>query len=171
MQKRTQAAIVVAVLVVLGGAVVALAQANRSDASVVDGSVAITRGGSTLKILDMEQVRALPSASEKKAIQSSSYADETGVFTGVPLRVLLDAVEPGLLGNATMIVIRATDGYVSSLAPEEVTADDGVMLAYAKDGESLGAAADGGTGPFRLIILPDKYGNRCAKWVNEIEIR
>jgi DMSO/TMAO reductase YedYZ molybdopterin-dependent catalytic subunit len=169
-RKGTHVAIVVAVLVVLGGAVVALAQANRSDATVVDGSVAITRGGSTLTTLDMKLVRALPSVSEKKTIQSSGHADETAVFTGVPLRVLLDAVEPGLLDGATMVVIRASDGYVSSLAAEEATAD-GVLLVYAKDGESLGTAADGGTGPFRIIILTDTYGNRCTKWVNEIEIR
>ena len=49
MSKRTQVAIVAAVLVVLGGAVVALAQVNRSDAKVVAGSVAVTRAGSTLK--------------------------------------------------------------------------------------------------------------------------
>lgn len=171
MSKRTQVAIVTAVLVVLGGAVVALAQVNRSEAKVVAGSVAVTRAGSTLKEFDLEQVRALPSVSEKKTIQSSGHADETAVFTGVPLRVLLDAVRPGILDGATMIVTRATDGYVSSLAPEEVTAGDDVLLVYAKDGESLGAAADGGTGPFRIVILSDTYGNRCTRWVNEIEIR
>jgi len=170
-RKQTQVAIVVAVLVVLAGAVLALAQVNRSDAKVVGGSVAVTREGSTLTAFDLEQVRALRSVSEKKTIRSSSHDDETAVFTGVPLRVLLDAAGPGLLDDATMIVTRATDGYVSSLAPEEVTAGDDVLLVYAKDGESLGTAADGGTGPFRIVILTDTYGNRCTKWVNEIEIR
>jgi hypothetical protein len=69
------------------------------------------------------------------------------------------------------VVIRATDGYVSSLAVDEVGGADSVLLVYAKDGESLGTSSDGGSGPFRIIIVTDPYGNRCARWVNEIEIR
>ena len=171
MRKQTQVAIVAAVLVVLAGAVVALAQVNRSDAHVTIGTVAVTRNGSTLQTFDAEQVRKLRSVSEKKVILSSSHEDETAVFTGVPLRVLLAAVRPDLLDDAGMIVTRSTDGYVSSLAPEEVADGDAVLLVYAKDGESLGTFEDGGTGPFRIIILTDKFGNRCTKWVNEIEIR
>jgi len=170
-RKRTQAALVVVIVVVLAAAVVVLAQLNRSNAHVVTGTIAVTQSGKTLRTFGMEDVKALESVSKQKTILSSSHADETGTFTGVPLRVLLAAVRPGLLDDATMVVTRATDGYVSSLSPEEVTAGDAVILAYAKDGKSLGTSTDGGTGPFRIIILTDKYGNRCTKWVNEIEIR
>jgi DMSO/TMAO reductase YedYZ molybdopterin-dependent catalytic subunit len=170
-RRRTQAIVVVAILAALAVAVVVLAQVNRSDANVETGTVAVTCDGATLKSFDIEQAKALRSVSEKMTILSSSHADETAVFTGVPLRVLLDAAQPGLLSDATMVVTRATDGYVSSLTPEEVRSGDAVLLAYAKDGESLGGLEDGGTGPFRIIILTDKYGNRCTKWVNEIEIR
>ena len=119
----------------------------------------------------MDQVKDLRSVSQRKTILSSSHADEEATFTGVPLRVLLGEVDPTLLGTASMVVTRATDGYVSSLSVEEVSADDSVLLVYAKNGESLGTSADGETGPFRIVILSDTYGNRCTKWVNEIEIR
>lgn len=168
---RIQVVIVAAVLVALGVAVVALAQLNRSDTDVATGSIAVTREGSMLRTFNMEDVQALRSVSVKTTILSSSHDDETAVFTGAPLRVLLGSVDHGILEDASMIVIRASDGYVSSLTPEEVTAGDDVLLVYAKDGESLGTSDAGGTGPFRIVILTDKYGNRCAKWVNEIEIR
>jgi DMSO/TMAO reductase YedYZ molybdopterin-dependent catalytic subunit len=165
---------VIAVAVVLAAlaiAVVTLAQLNRSDAHVTTGTVAVTNGGETVRTFTMEDVAALPSVTRSETIRSSSHPDETGSFTGVPLRELLNAARPGLLEGASMIVTRAADGYVSSLSAEEVAADDSVILAYQKDGESLGTSSDGGTGPFRIIILTDKYGNRCTKWVNEIEVR
>ena len=171
MRKRTQAVVVAVVLAALVVAVVTLARLNRSEARVATGSVAVTKGGKTLKTLTMDDIKALRSVTREKTILSSGHPDETGAFTGVPLRVLLAAVRAGLLDQASMVVTRATDGYVSSLSSEEVATGDSVILAYEKDGESLGTSSDGGTGPFRIIILTDRYGNRCTKWVNEIEVR
>mgnify|MGYP000867564281 CR=1 FL=1 len=163
--------IVVTVFVALAAAVMALARLNRSDAVVTQGSVAVTRDGRTLKTFTLAQVRALPSVDAHKKIVSSSHADEEGRYTGVPVRELLRAVDPALLDQARLVVTRASDGYVSSISVEEVKKSDSVLLVYAKDGKSLGMADDGGTGPFRIVILSDAYGNRCTKWVNEIEIR
>lgn len=171
MRQRRAATVVAAVIVGLIIAVVALAWLNRSDAGVQEGSVAITRDGKTLTTFTLAEVRELRSVSAKKKIVSSNNGDEEGTFTGVPLRTLLDEVSPTLLDKASMVVTRATDGYVSSLDAAEVGEDDDVLLVYEKDGESLGTSEDGGTGPFRIVILSDTYGNRCTKWVNEIEVR
>jgi DMSO/TMAO reductase YedYZ molybdopterin-dependent catalytic subunit len=118
----------------------------------------------------MAQVRALPSVSVGKTILSSSHPTEKGVFTGVPLRTLIDAANPSLLRSATAIVTRATDGFVSVLAPSEVSQGDDVLLVYEKDGKGLGTSKDGGTGPFRIIVVTDTWGNRDTKWVDEIQI-
>lgn len=169
--KRRQVTIVVATLFALAVAVVLLAQLNRSDVAVAGGSVAVTRDGASLRSFTMAEVRALRSASAEKAIVSSSHDDEKGTFTGVPLRDLLAEVDPDLLDEAKQIVVRATDGYVSAFGVDEVRGSDDVLLVYAKDDASLGTDEDGGTGPFRIVVLSDPYGNRCTKWVNEIEIR
>lgn len=168
---RKHVAVIAAVAAVLAVAVVVLAQVNRSDTVVEQGSIAITRGGRTLKVFTMAQVKALPCVRAEKTILSSSHADEHGAFTGVPLRTLLGEISPTLAASATQIVTRAVDGYVSSLSADEVSADDTVLLVYAKDGQSLGTFKNGGTGPFRIVILGDRFGNRCTKWVNEIELR
>ncbi len=171
MKTRRQAVIVVAVLLALGLTVAVLAQLNKSGAVVETGELAVTRDGETLRTFTMSDVKALPSVTAKKTILSSSHADEEGDFTGVPLRRLLAEVTPTLLDDATQVITRAVDGYVSALGVDEVTGGDDVLVVYAKDGESLGTDKDGGTGPFRIVILSDTYGNRCTKWLNEIEIQ
>lgn len=163
--------VVVGALLALGLAAVVLAQLNKSEAVVAPGSLAVTRGGKTLRTFTMSDVKALPSVTAKKKILSSSHADEEGAFTGVPLHTLLAEVAPTLLDDATQVVTRAVDGYVSALGVDEVIGSDDVLVVYAKDGESLGTYRDGGTGPFRIVIVADTYGNRCTKWVNEIEIQ
>jgi DMSO/TMAO reductase YedYZ molybdopterin-dependent catalytic subunit len=170
MKRKTQAAIVVAVTIVLAAAVVALAQMNRPHVAVEPGTIAVTRAGKTLKVFTLAQVKELPSVQAKKTIRSSSHPSETGTFTGVPLRELLDDVDPALLKSASQVVTRATDGYVAALAADEVSTGSNVLLAYAKNGKGLGTSRDGGTGPFRIIILTDPFGNRCTKWVNQIEL-
>lgn len=171
MKRSRQAVFVAAAIVVLAVAVVVLAQVNRSDADVAEGSIAVTRDGTTLTTFTMAEIQALPSVTAEKTIRSSSNADETGEFTGVPLADVLDAAGPELLGSASMVVTRATDGFVSALDPGELEKRKNVLLVYAKNGEPLGTEAEGGSGPFRIIILTDPFGNRCTRWVNEIEIR
>lgn len=119
----------------------------------------------------MEEIEALPATTSKKTIRSASHADETGEFTGTRLADVLREADPAWSDSASAVITRAADGFVSSLDADEVAEGDGVLLVYAKDGDPLGSAKDGGTGPFRIIILADPFGNRCTRWVNEIEIR
>ena len=164
---RVVVAVVVVALVV---AVIVLAQANKSHVKVEGGSIAVTQNGRVIKTFTMAQVRAWPSVSVSKTILSSSHPTERGVFTGVPLRTLIDAADPTLLRSASAIVTRATDGFVSVLDPGEVAHGDDVLLVYAKGGKSLGTSKDGGTGPFRIIVVSDTWGNRDTKWVDEIQV-
>jgi DMSO/TMAO reductase YedYZ molybdopterin-dependent catalytic subunit len=163
-------AIVLVVIVALAIAVIALAQANRSHVKVSTGSIAVTYDGKTIKAFTMAQVQRLPSVRVRKTIHSSSHPTETGTFTGVLLRTLIDAADSALLHSATQIVTRGSDGFVSVLDPSEVSKGDHVLLAYAEDGRSLGTSRNGGTGPFRIIVVTDTWGNRDTKWVNEIQI-
>ena len=158
------------VVVALAVAVVVLAQANRSPVKIAASSIAITQGGKTIKSFTVAQVQALPSVRARKTILSSSHPTETGTFTGVLLRTLINAANPALLRSASEIVTRGSDGFVSVLAPAEVVHGDSVLLAYAEGGKSLGTSGNGGTGPFRIIVLSDTWGNRDTKWVVEIQI-
>lgn len=166
--KKKGAIIVVIVLVVLAAAVSVLAILNRPGALPESGSVAVTSGGETLRVFTEDELKALPYIEVQKEIVSSSFADDEGLFRGVPLRALLaEAGAP----EGSQIVVRSEDGYVTAFPADEVYESDNIFLAYSKDGGSLGGKAGGGTGPLRIIVTDDEFGTRCAKYVGEIEVR
>jgi DMSO/TMAO reductase YedYZ molybdopterin-dependent catalytic subunit len=61
------------------------------------------------------------------------------------------------------VTLHCADGYITSLALDEVLGDD-VLLAYRLNGEPL----EEGTGfPLRLVV-PSKYGYKSVLWVVKI---
>ncbi len=169
--KRKQILIIVIVMAVLAVCITGLAIANQGDTSSRSGSIAIVSGGETKAEFDGDAIRHLESITVNKTIQSASYKDETGDFTGVPVRTLLQTADPDIFeGDVKNVVVRAEDGFVSSFSVEEVVESDSVLLVYEKDGEALPSKEEGGAGPFRIIVQDDEFGNRSAKYVNEIEV-
>ena len=87
------------------------------------------------------------------------------------MKDVLDLADPKLLQNAEQVLTRAEDGFTSALTPEEIIAPDAVLIAYEQNGELLKSKAEGGLGPFRLILAEDPFGNRMTKYLNELEIK
>ncbi|MBR6311634.1 MAG: molybdopterin-dependent oxidoreductase [Oscillospiraceae bacterium] len=168
MSKRKGVLIVIIVLVVLAAAVSVLAVLNRPGELPESGSVAVTSGGETLRVFTADELKALPYIEAQKEIVSSSFANDEGLFRGVPLRALL--AEAGAPEGA-QIVVRSEDGYVTAFPADEVYDSDNIFLAYSKDGEGLGSKDKNGTGPLRIVVTDDEFGTRCAKYVSEIEVR
>lgn len=159
------------ILAALAVAIAVLAVLNRPGAAPVSGelTVVLADGGTTM--LDAAAIAALPVVEIEKEIVSSGAGRESGVFAGVALRTLLAAVDPDWADGAKRIVSRAEDGFVSAFAVEEVAADDNIIVAYLLDGAALAAKADGGSGPFRIIIRDDRFGNRSTRWLSQLEVR
>jgi len=170
MKKKRGVTAVILVLVILAAVVTVLALLNRPGELPVTGEVSITAGGETLKTYTAEDLRAMPYIEVQKEIVSSSFANDEGLFRGVPLRTLLENAGADL-SSASQVVVRADDGFVSAFPADEVTESDNVFLCYSKNGEPLGSREEGGSGPFRIIVTEDPFGNRCAKYVCEIEVR
>jgi DMSO/TMAO reductase YedYZ molybdopterin-dependent catalytic subunit len=84
-------------------------------------------------------------------------------WSGVPLSRLLDEVEPR--PPASHLRIRSADGFDEVVAIDLVRADPRIMLTYDWDGLSL--APEHGY-PLRVYI-PDRYGMKQPKWIQEIE--
>lgn len=84
-------------------------------------------------------------------------------WTGVPFSYLLE--KAGLREGALEVVFYCADKYSTSITVEEAMKED-VILAYKINGELL---PDYHGYPVRMV-LPDKYGMKWAKWINEIEI-
>lgn len=84
-------------------------------------------------------------------------------WTGVPLMNVLDMA--GVRDGALDVVLRGAGGYSDSIRIEKAQ-DPRTLLAYGMDGETL--SRDHGF-PCRLYV-PDIYGEKNVKWLQEIEI-
>ena len=170
MRKKKQTIIIASVVALLVVAVALLAWLNRPKGEIISGSIRVIHNGETLRTFTMEEIAAMPYVEVEKEIVSSSYANEAGLYRGVPLRALLGVVDESLLDGASRIISRAEDGFVTAYSAAEVAESDSVIVAYQRDGESLGTKADGGSGPFRIVIVDDEFGNRSTKYLYEIEV-
>ena len=160
---------VLLVLTVLAAVIAILAWANAPRGNA-EGRIAIVMDGVTLRAWSMQEIKALPAVDVQKTINSASYADDSGNFRCVDLRVLLDLTGEDLLASDARIIARASDGYTASFTADEIRSGGNILVAYAKDGSDLGTMTDGGTGPFRIIIRDDMFGTRGTKYLIEIEI-
>lgn len=168
--KKRNILIVILALTVLACATAVLAFINKPAETAVSGSVAIKSGGETVRTYTMDDLMVLDCVEVQKEIVSSSFANDEGLFRGVALRVLL--ADAGIdLESSSQIIVRAEDGFVSAFPADEITESDGIFLAFSKNGEGLGSLDSGGSGPFRIIVSDDPFGNRCAKYVCEIEVK
>lgn len=156
--------------VLLAAVILALAALNRPTDLPDSGSIALKAGEEEAAVYTMAQVAALPYVEVEKEIVSASYENEQGLFRGVPVRELWAAVgvEPA---DYRQMVVTAEDGFVSVYPVTELMESDSVLLIYAKDGQPLGSREEGGAGPFRILVVEDEFGNRCAKYVSELALK
>lgn len=178
-QKKTEkkcfgktAAVIIAVLAALAVICIILIKLNNSGAGAgaEPGKVTIISDGEQAAVFELEDLRSMERVDIKKHISSGSGDDEDGVFSGPQLKDVLAAAGVTLTGSEKDITVKSEDGYTSAFEPEEVMADDCVLLVYEKDGEPIKSRAEGGNGPFRIIAADDVFGTRCAKYVNVIEV-
>lgn len=150
---------------------VILALINGRDMSGADGSIIeIIADGVKVAELDYDDVSAMNSVEIKKTLRSGSGSDEEGVFTGVPLENVILYAYPSA-DDADSVTVKATDGFTASYDKDELNDENNVILVYKKDGKALKSAKNGGSGPFRIIVMKDAFGNRSVKYLCRIEIK
>lgn len=163
--------VIIYIIVALVAIVAALALINRPSGDLSPASLTFSQGGKVLHTFTLEEIKDMPGISVEKSINSSKHDDESGVFTGVPLHNLINAVDANLLTGERNFITRAEDGFASVFATHEVIEPDNILVVYAKDGKSLGSYEEGGTGPLRIIIQGDAFANRSTKYLKEIEVK
>ncbi len=83
-------------------------------------------------------------------------------WKGVSIHEVMGRIRPR--PEARFVTIHGYGGYTTNLPLDEL-ADDDVLLAHTRNGESLSAEHGG---PLRLIV-PKLYAWKSAKWVNGLE--
>jgi len=117
--------------------------------------------------LDYEDILAMPQESVFATLETISNPPGgrsigNAVWTGVPLAYIMDLVDPD--DSVLEVAFYCDDGYSTSITIEEAR-KQGVMLAYRMNGQNL-APSHGF--PVRMVV-PEKYGMKWPKWINEIE--
>jgi DMSO/TMAO reductase YedYZ molybdopterin-dependent catalytic subunit len=84
-------------------------------------------------------------------------------WTGVPLRILLEAAGPR--AGAVETLLRGADGYTDTI-PLEKALDPATLVVFEMNGEPLPRTHGF---PVRLIV-PGMYGEKNVKWVTGIEV-
>ena len=118
--------------------------------------------------LTYDEIQKLPQVSIYATLETISNPPGgrmigNAIWTGVPFSSILEMAGPEK--GALEVAFHCLDGYSTSITMDEAMKDS-VILAYRANGEPLSPTHGF---PVRLVI-PEKYGMKWPKWINEIEI-
>lgn len=167
MNKKTVGVTLIILALIIG----VLAWVNAPKTAITKGTLAIVKAKETIKTFTIQDIKTMPSIKFYKQIKSASFASESGNYIGVPLRELLNKADKNLLTKGTQVITRAEDGFVSAFTAEEVTESDNIVVIYSKNGKDIGSIKSGGSGPLRVLVRNDPFGNRSTKYLYQIEVR
>src|SRR6056297_1410291 len=101
-------------------------------------------------------------------LNQGSIAEKDNAQKNALVTIKEDGVE---VKTVNMSVVKEVDGYTVALTAKEVKVDDNVYLVYQSDGKPLKGKKEGGTGPYRLVIKNDQFGQRWCKFVTEVNVK
>jgi len=155
---------VLIVVVILVLAVGITAYMNRGDLaakreSQQEAYVMIKSGGSEAARIDLEKLQQMNVVDVEANLKRSGKPAEKHVYTGVPLKEVLEEAGADTAGKDT-VIMKAVDGYTSAIGMEETLQDGNVYLVFKIDGEPLGTKEEGGSGPLQVILAEDPFSQR-----------
>ena len=115
-------------------------------------------------VFNWEEFLALPQVAITRDFHCvTQWSKMDNLWEGVPFRSVMQRALPR--PEAKYVMVRSYGGYATSL-PLDVLMQDDVLLTHRQEGKPLEAAHGG---PMRLVV-PNRYGWKSAKWVNELEL-
>jgi len=163
-----QAKIIVAVLVVLIPAVIILAMINREN---ISERIALQESGTFLvTAFDNTHVVSLEDLFNLGVMNISAHprgAERN--FTAVPVMTILEhlGIDPS---GGRALILTSLDGFATSITVNEAMDTSNAFVVFEEDGEPLGTRAEGGLGPFMIVMALDSFPNRWARYLMEITL-
>ena len=156
-------------------AVVLLAYLNGGDAVLrraleQNRKFQIRMDGTQVATVSLQDLLDLDPQEFTTTYATSISAPREAKVKGVELRVLLASLNIET-SNAVLIIVSGLDSYNSPLTREEVERAETVYICYSMDGEILKTQAEGGFGPFLMIIRDSGFAQRWCKYVEAVDIR
>jgi Na+-translocating ferredoxin:NAD+ oxidoreductase RnfG subunit len=139
---------------------------GEGDGPVETGSLAIRAYGLILAEVSLEEIRALPPVKRTMSIHSTAGVTRHE-FRGTLLSHVLNLVDPGLMEEYSWLMAVGVDDYISSIAMEEVLAENSVFVMYEDNGVPL-LKRNGEPGAMRVIVVNDVFGQRFTNFLLEI---
>jgi DMSO/TMAO reductase YedYZ molybdopterin-dependent catalytic subunit len=173
MRKQTVGIVIAVLLLVFAVAILAYLNVGDLQRKRELGTNAefVLIHGQTEQRVTMEDLQALNPVDFMAVIRTSTTAGSTTVtFTGVQLSALLEKYGVNVRAGST-IEVKALDGYSSALRGEEVLEEENVYIAIAMNGEPLKPKAEGGLGPYYLVMPNTEFAQRWVKFMEEIVVR
>ena len=174
MMPKRNALIIVAVLAALAVAVVVLAVLNKesvaSKQDAQDRGVFYIYAGDAEYAVSLDDIEALGPFDIAANHKSSGNAAETQMYQGVSLKEVLASLQIDATKYGSVSFL-AADGYASSLTVERALDENNCYIVTAMDGKPLGTRADGGSGPFMMILANDAFSQNWCKFLLEIRFK
>ena len=132
--------------------------------------VTLQQKGEQVETVNLGFIKKQKPDTFNKQLDTSDSGPVKHSYTGVPLKNILQAVEIKV-SEKSRVVVKAIDGYTVALTGKEVLQPGNVYLVYKSDGQLLKGKQEGGTGPYRLVIKGDQFGQRWCKFVTEVNVK
>ena len=143
--------------------------ANK-DQSMENPELVIKFKSENIGTVTLETIKSLGEESFKATLRSSGAPPEEHLYTGVPMKNILNFLDKSLLDKGKRIIVRALDGYTSVFYTKEVMEEKNVYLIYGQDGKALRSRKNRGNGPLMVVAAKDRFGQRWCKYVIEVDI-
>ena len=166
--------ITVITLCVLAAAICILVLLSRSQIlagkkAQEEGTLTFTQDGAAVVALSAEAIRALPSETFEATIRSSGERPTPAEYTGVEIHDLLDLAGVRIRGDGALL-FKGADLYLTKVEAGELSEYGNIYIVYERDGEIMKNRAQGGEGPYQVIVRSDYYSLRWCKYLSVVEI-
>ena len=168
MKKQTKIVILSVVFLLIATA--ALWYINSGGVNRQGGGslIVFTKEGEVVAEAGIQYMRGLESETFEAVIRSSGNRPVEVEYTGVLLMDLLAGTGIDTT-NLEKVIVKGLDGYMIKLLTGELT-EKGIFIAYEMDGAPIAGRAEGGFGPFQLVIPGDAFSQRWCKYVCEVAV-
>lgn len=154
------------------GAVYNRQYAREKEALLEAAEIAVLENGREVSRLTMEQISKLPTVEFTARLKSSLMkSPQEHTYTGIAFAQLFRLVGISL-ADKEKVVVRSVDGYAVPLKIEEIQELDNIYLVFKDNGDYLGSYGEkGGQGPYMIVIKGDRFSQRWAKYVCELDVQ
>ena len=171
MSKKAIVSILVVLVIIIG----VTAYLQRGDLAerreLMEKATFMVTFGEEQVIHEMADIRGLGETEFTAILRGGGRPGREYTFTGVPLRNLIVGIGEVNLADVGMFVVKSADGFTVAFTSEEIMAEDNIYIVYKQNGEPLGTRADGGTGPYRIVVRQDPFAMRWARYAVELELK